>query len=635
MSPEELEGLPEIFGVHQRNSDRLPLDTVLAGLIEDWPPSDSDAVKADLLDAVKTEQEPVVFEPAVEILVGSKDLRQLLGVDLVDALIQRATPSDRPREGYMAAIALTGLATILLPDDLEGRRLNAAVLLRDAPVDVDVAWAQAAVQVAGLAYAHWDDSLRESLRTALERLAKHPEAGSDAEAEQAYTALFDAVAATDRAKLESALETAETRFAAVARVDEERIDARLMTQVVSVIRSFGFGGDPASIEATAKDALQLWRERGMYGRPEALPRIARQAAEAAWGRLVDALAQTAGFLDAPIWVRGADAVGLLVDAVETAAAVPMAPGNREGAQGIVVPRIEDSLARNMWQRRMVAAVLDEEGLGGEQNDIALELLENASGAADSTISDSILDVLGEDAEPLRTALGAEGFKKFCEKAQLRLNARSPQNRDGQWIETYNSILASLQESPDFDSDRRQRISDLIGDLLSFLKRCIQAQLNFGSGHLKYLGDPEAKEGEMADHLRSYLEDIAEWSVSSEVPEEGAGGRVDLRVAMGADRFVIECKRDGSPVTQESVGKYLAQTERYLGASLRIAALVILDLTPKNAGAAPSLDNSAWVSEVPPPSGRPGAPRKVVCFVVPGNRAATPSEIGRGAARKPR
>lgn len=140
---------------------------------------------------------------------------------------------------------------------------------------------------------------------------------------------------------------------------------------------------------------------------------------------------------------------------------------------------------------------------------------------------------------------------------------------------------------------------------------------------------------MADHLRSHLEDVADWAVDSEVPDEDLGGRIDLRVAMGADRFVIECKRDASPVSKETVGEYLAQTERYLGISLRVAAPVVLDLTPKDTRPAPTLDSCAWVSEISPPAHKSGSPRKVACFVVPGNRAVTPSQAGRKADRKAR
>ena len=261
----------------------------------------------------------------------------------------------------------------------------------------------------------------------------------------------------------------------------------------------------------------------------------------------------------------------------------------------------------------------------------MDLLQRTT-AASQPDGETIANVLGAEVRTLEEQLGTEAFDSFRKKAEPLLVKQSHESRDAQWLEVYETTLAGLEGAPDFSSDRRQEISDLVADLLTFLKRCLQARLGFGNGVLRYLGDPDAKESQMVDHLRSHLEDSADWTVEAEVPEEGAGGRIDLKVLMGADRFVIECKRDHSPTSQTSVGQYLAQTERYLGVSLRVAALAILDLTPKDSGVAPTLDNSVWVAETPIHPDRPGPARRIVCLVVPGNRAATPSQVGRKAAR---
>jgi hypothetical protein len=631
--PADSQPSPEVINARRGGKEHPTLDEKVVRLGLSGQASDSDP--KPVLEEIEAELDPLVFERAVEELTHNPRLRDWLGVGLIDVLLRRAKPTTDVKSEYTAATALIAAFTLLLPEDLEGRRLDAAIVLRDPPKSVNSTWAQAAAQSAATAYAYWDDAnLREALLRSLRGLRSVPAAWGDAEVELGHVHLLNAVLATKRVDLEQALVDAESSFSAVARAEEERADAGVMANVVAAVRGFGMGGDPSTVARDANAALRFWRDRAMYGKPNGIPVGARRATEALWGKLVSTLADLANSLDTPIWIRGADAIQLLLDVVESAAAVTLRPASEGGAERLVLPRIEGSLARNLGQRLILEAVLDGEELHGPRRASALALLRSAnesSGKDGATVE----DVLGPQVRELEALLGPKAFDEFRRRAEALLTVKTNKSRDAQWLEAYETTLEALEGNPDFESDRREEISTLVGDLLDFIKRCLQAQLNFGDGLFSYLGDPNAHESSMADHLRIHLEDAADWSVTSEVPQEGAGGRVDLRIAMGADRFVIECKRDHEPVTAESTGRYLAQTERYLGASLRIAGLVILDLTPKDTGAAPSLDRSVWVSDIPSPLDRPGPARKVVCMVVPGNRAATPSEIGRRAPRSPR
>ncbi len=633
VNQEESDAPLEIFGVHRRESEPPTFDADIEAVLRSWPPTEQEATKARLLGRLSSETEPIVFERAVELLVEPSPLREALGLALLDGLIERAAPSSDVRAGYVAASALAGAAALLLPEDRQGRRLTMALLLRDAPSDVDTTWAQAAVQAAGTAYAHWrETTLREALLQSLQNLQSHPAAGQDAVVELAHGALLDALAAGDRATLEMHLAEAETGFASAALAEEDRVDAELMKRVVATIRAFDLGGDLNQVKANAESALEQWRERGLYANPGSVSPVARRATEALWGRLISRLPELAGLTDSPVWTRGAEAVELLVDALEAATAISGEGDVQFQAEKLVLPRIEGSFARNLGQRQMLAAVLAEEDLSEQQKAAISTLLQRAEVASEPD-GETVASVLGAEVASIEEKLGSEAFEAFRRKAEPLLARRSPEARDAQWLEVFDATLTALDGAPDFSSDRRQEISNLIADLLNFLKRCIQARLDFGGGLLRYLGDPDAKENQMADHLRSHLEDSAGWTVESEVPEEGAGGRIDLKVVMGADRFVIECKRNHSSTSRTSVGQYLAQTERYLGVSLRVAALAILDLSSKDGGVAPALDNSVWVTDTPTLPDRPGSSRKIVCFVVPGNRAATPSLIGRGAAKE--
>ena len=106
----------------------------------------------------------------------------------------------------------------------------------------------------------------------------------------------------------------------------------------------------------------------------------------------------------------------------------------------------------------------------------------------------------------------------------------------------------------------------------------------------------------------------------------------MRVIIGgSDRFVVECKRERK-INDQTLRRHLAQTGRYTGVSLRVSGLAILDLSDKSEGHTRGLDGSVDVHRIAA-SEHAAAPRHVVMLVVPGNRKATPSEVGRSTKRQ--
>jgi hypothetical protein len=607
------------------------LDTTVEAMLAQWPPGEPNATRAWLVEALVHGDEPMAFERAVELILNHEGARRLLNDALVDAMVKRAAPSGEPRAGYMAAAALEALVSLLLETDAGGRRLDAALILRDPQPSVDLAWAQTASRMAGLAYADWDgETLRNALKQGLDALTTHDGAGSDAAVERAHIELIDALDAPDRQALQTGLRDAEQRFAEVADAEEDRVDAELMANVLQGVRGFALGGDPEQIAASARRAQELLRERALYGRSAGLPPLSRRAAEATWARLVDTLADLSSSLDTALWTNGARTVNLLLDAMEASAAVRVAPGNAGDVTTAVVPRIDAVLVRNMGHRQMLASVIASEELEPERRDAALALLERVSDPPGQVGPDEPLAaLLGADLDLLEQALSPEVVARLRERATMLVPTRV-KDRDVQWWEVYAEILEGLADAPDFAGDHGVSLRSLIADLLDFLSYCSRYQLNFGGDILKYLGEPNAHESRMADHLTTWLETVGGWSVSSEVPHEGSGGRVDVRVALGADRFIIECKRDKAPAAKGTVDPFLAQADRYLGTSLRIGGLAILDLSPKDIGSVRGLDTSVWIADVP--AADPAGPtRKIFCVVIPGNRATTPSAVGKNTA----
>lgn len=609
------------------------LDATVEVLLERWPPRDIGATRTRLIEALDRESEPMVFERSVELLIGHQGARDLLGGSLVEAMIRRADQHTEPREAYMAAVALEGLVSLLLESDAGNRRLDAVLLMRNASPTADQTWAQTATRMAGLAYAHWNEqTLRAALKQCLDALQDHPSSGGDAAVERAHVQLIDAFDAPDYQALQEGLRDAEQRFSEVAVAEENRIDAEFMANVLGAVRGFGLGADAAVIAAAAQRAQSLLSERGLYGRSEALPPLSRRRIEAAWARLVHALAEAAVDIDASLWSNGVRTVSLLIDAIEASATVLVAPRHQSDVRAAVGPRIDAVFIRNMTHRQMLAQIVAREEIEPQRRDVALALLARASDSSQGLGLDEPLEaLLGADLHTFAEVLGPTAVARVRDRAAVLLRPHA-KARDVQWWETYERILDSLADAPDYAGDLTSLLRALVGDLLDFVSHCSRSQLNVGGGILSYLGDANAHERRMADHLVSWLEVLGGWTVSSEVPNEGSGGRVDVRVGLGADRFIVECKRDRTSVDKGSIDPYVAQTDRYLGTSLRVGALAILDLSSKDTGSARGLDSSAWVVDVPAVDQSAPA-RKVMCFVVPGNRAATPATVGRNTLKR--
>jgi hypothetical protein len=551
---------------------------------------------------------------------------------LADLLLDLAREHSDPRSGYIAGEALHALAALAISGTVS-KQLDLAVLLRDAGPGDDQAFAVEAARIAGLLYAHWDQELlRGALRSGLEGLTHHHEASVDARTELAHVTLVRALEAEDVDELARGLHAAQELFAAAAEAEEDRVDAQFMAAVLDAVRGFGLGGDPGAIIGAADRAREAVAERELYGREAALPALSRRAAEEDWLRLVGSVAQLAPELDKPAWIEGGRVVGLMINAVEQSRAIRLAPMAVGDAVRAVVPRLRAPLARNLAHRAQVAQVIAESDFTPAQREIAEDLLKEPPAIPkDEGFEDPLDAVLGPEAAHL---LAEELDEASLAQLRLRLYAaidRRVQARDVQWSQAYESILDALDGHPDFDGELRHRISSLVADLLDFVSFCLRVELGFASGAYAWIGKGDALEGEMADALVQYLVAVSVGTVDAEVRHQGAGGRVDILIRWGADNFVIECKRDSDPVAVGQLDPYVAQADRYLGTSLRIGGLAVLDLADKSVGAVRGLDSSAWVVDVP--AGDPAAPdRRVICLLVPGNRSSTPSAVGKATQR---
>lgn len=621
--PPDLAALGGIDGLLASDPGRPPvsLDMLIVALVSE--DALGERVSEWLVRALGAIDEPIVFSRSLEVLVpafGDSGAAEVLVAELLD----RARARSDPREGYVAAEALDAAMVLLLGGCADARRLDAAQLLRDVRPDDDQAFALRAATAAGIAFAHWPEQIvREALSQGLNRLLDHPDAGVDALYELGQTQLVHAIEADDRAEVLRRLADAQATFDEAANAEEERVDAAFMGAALLALRRFMAGDDRDALKNAVEAAEECMRERGLYGRGAALSTLSRRAEEALWGILLDQLAAIADELDEPAWTHGARVVADALEAVRASRAVKLAPLADTDLSSAVIPRIEAPFVRHQQQRLLLQRVLDEEELDEALAREAELILAKANDPPKVEGAEAPLaQLLGpNEAEALNDMLRPELRGRLDEM----LSATLPDfARDAQWVELFGDVIDNLDGSPDFTGALRPRLTRMVAHLIGFVSYCIKFELGFEKA-MSYLGDPNAHEREMANHLVRYLIEAGVGPVHPEVRHEGMGGRVDVLITLGTDRFVIECKRDADAVGPGEVDPYLEQTELYLSSSIRIGALAILDLSEKS-GVPRGLDGSVWVVNRPSVEG--AAVRKVICLVVAGNRKQTPSARSR-------
>ena len=117
--------------------------------------------------------------------------------------------------------------------------------------------------------------------------------------------------------------------------------------------------------------------------------------------------------------------------------------------------------------------------------------------------------------------------------------------------------------------------------------------------------------------------LARGGINIEVRRIG-GGRVDVLIAFGTHRVVVELKRELAEASHEGLeAAYGAQAASYQATDYPFGVVLVLDLSADQTGAAPHLDDLVWVHKCE----AEGRDRWLVWCVVPGRRV-TPSQLSR-------
>jgi hypothetical protein len=142
-------------------------------------------------------------------------------------------------------------------------------------------------------------------------------------------------------------------------------------------------------------------------------------------------------------------------------------------------------------------------------------------------------------------------------------------------------LSQIEEHSDLLDNQRARV--FVGQIIFFTLRFLQWCTDRASPSEEmsaYLFDRRAKLPHENVLQRHYIAMLSGWMGQMGVEVAGvSGGRCDVVFSFGADRFVVEVKREQDDAASEALFRaYGAQTEEYQNASWRLGILLVLDLT---------------------------------------------------------
>jgi hypothetical protein len=589
-------------------------DAVVAALAQAWAEGREEWPLEIALGILREASDPIGFEGSVLEIAQAPEFADALGNQLGEVLVARAGRRDNEQQAYIAGAALQHAVAALSADGTEPLlRLRVVELIANLGPGEDGPFAIDAARAAGAAHDAWaEDALRAGLRHGLEQLSAHDFAAEDALVELAHARLLVALDAGAESEVLGGLADAEAMFNAVLERDSERVDARLHAAALRAVRAVAQGGSADVVKQSTAIARDCIAERSAYGGEESRGPLSRRGAEAHWWALCELLDQVAPQLSTDVWLNAGQVLPLMLEALELSRSQQITPFGAASLEKVIAPTIEAPFVRSSHARAQLARLLEEDAteLSSEQREIALALLRDADPAPPKGASpeEALEALIGADAAAtLETTLGPEFYERL--------------------------IMDELENSPDYVGDTKNRLNELVGVLIDFVASRIDVERSGAQGRFAYLTKPDAKEDEMARDLVEHLQARFGTLVQTEVRGIGTG-RIDVLVKWGIDEFVIECKRDANPVPARTLDPYLTQTQLYLGTRTRIAGLAVLDLADKSTGPRRTLESSVWVV-VREGADETESDRHIVCLLIPGNSAATPSQVGKNEAAEAR
>lgn len=342
-----------------------------------------------------------------------------------------------------------------------------------------------------------------------------------------------------------------------------------------------------------------------------------------WGRLALTVDTLAKRLWEPSWWQPAAVIGEELLRVYSASKTYFRETAPKGLEKVVKPVLETSVFETAGQLHQVREWLRH----NPDNAFALdasELIEQVERLGASALSTGDF---GHGASSARVSTPTTDLvTRLMASLSMGLDATLP---DIMRI-TLADWLRQIEGHADLQRNLRARL--FIGQIVLFSLRFLQWCTDRSApsdGLSGYLFERSTETLPHENSLqRHYIAMLSGWLGPMGVEVRGvSGGRCDVVFTLGADRFVVEVKRELDDATPDALfSHYGAQTEEYQNTSWRLGILLVLDLTREDGKGLHIGDAIACRSIV-----RDGetAPRTVFLISVAGQRLV-PSDLTKAA-----
>lgn len=574
--------------------------------------------------------------------VATIDITLLEAVDILDQ--NRPLPGDGDERCFMVFLqkaadnddSLSGLARGAALDgafrwaDVRRRQFRLLDFFLGIAPDDDPEFLRRAAKIIGVAFSHWRD---KELVDVLHKLVELEEVRSEAAFELGMAALAGAMDRADDDVAAAGFRKARDWFDESDKLSEHRPEASLYLDGLNLLLGFHSGTNGASLETASDRVQQHAFELHAWSGGSGPPWLgARQTEAACWSVLASAVAGLAESLEEPSWWEPAVIIEERLLSVYSAGRAILRRNQDGGVEAVVRPRIRKSIATQTGQAHQVRTWLRQNATH-EWVVEAQDLIEKI---------DSFIEQSGGSNRPFeavseRTSLAAIIARSAIPEEGRSLllgvisNAMSLQldNLTGAEIEVIERCCKEVQGHKDYSTDANG--ARLFDTVLLWLVRFVYSRLELTKGDDETGGYLFERDDGSLPHENDLQQDFFRWLTTNAAgsdlePTNVASGRADIRLRSGAERLVVEVKREEKDSSFDALFKsYSAQTTDYQNVSIRLGILLVLDLAIPNRDGTPHLTSLFEMRKVY----RIGEnePRLIMIVKIPGRRRR-PSDLTR-------
>lgn|GEM_PF-3617174 len=567
-----------------------------------------------ILDGLKNNNHFQVFDDAINIILVEEDKIKNIFPDIADILISKIKIRNSDQEAFISSSALNAGVQLALKKYINKHRILAE--LTDIKDNENPIFARKAIRLIGVCFENWKElDLIESLN----RILYIEETNSDVYYELGMTNILQAFESTSEDLLICKLQKAKEYLIQSINNDEERLDAEIYNKVIDIFLSLK---NISSIELLNSyvdelDKLIDIRHKWLFNTDESWL-TPRYTSEIEWLRLSLEIKDLIEHIkkDSPSepWLL----LERMINVFKSSRSVKLRSSVLDLSK-IIEPEINSQLINFQSTRDGLIKWLKSDYIKSEYKEESNSLLNKIITFQKKNIPD-----LTKLNNPLLNPYELLGLKEG-ELSNDEILLLSKYN-EGLGIagfsnivldSIYKDIIEQLNNTKFFTGSIKHNFCTIFGQLLKFLA----SRANIGNrGRYKYLFDQNAVENDLADDLKDFLDGgIYYGKVHSEV-RDVSGGRVDLYINFQGYNFVAELKREFNDVSRENLRKeYEAQVGTYQACGLNLSFLIVLDLTPKNAGLSSILSN-VWLDVIPHQK-EGDLEKNIVVICIPGNKTS--------------